>query len=211
MEKTKAFNIENGFHFYAIIPAFINRGLQSLLQFPNRKFYSKNTEKKIYSKQIINRFNRTKFNIFVLSLLHLHKLLFFTRNKIFILIYRVIFIKINAYFTVSYSNSLKIFNPNEISWGGTDCEVRSTKITWQDLERDRRMAFSNNIFSKSPSGSSCSAYAWIYMYMLTYIIRGANPVAASSDNPKQWCMYYTFGICRVQILEISFKSLHRFD
>lgn len=141
----------------------------------------------------------------------LHKLLFFTRNKIFILIYRVIFIKINAYFTVSYSNSLKIFNPNEISWGGTDCEVRSTKITWQDLERDRRMAFSNNIFSKSPSGSPCSAYAWIYMYMLTYIIRGANPVAASSDNPKQWCMYYTFGICRVQILEISFKSLHRFD
>lgn len=84
MEKTKAFNIENGFHFYAIIPAFINRGLQSLLQFPNRKFYSKNTEKKIYSKQIINRFNRTRFNIYVLSLLHPHKLLFFMRNKIFI-------------------------------------------------------------------------------------------------------------------------------
>lgn len=182
----------------------------NLLQFPNRKFYSKNTEKKIYSKQIINRFNRTRFNIFVLSLLHPHKLLFFTRNKIFIK-YTGLFLSKLTRILPFLSNSLKIFNPNEISWGGTDCEVRSTKITWQDLKRDRRMAFSNNIFSKSPSGSPCSAYAWIYMYMLTYIIRGANPVAASSDNPKQWCMYYTFGICRVQILEISFKSLHRFD
>lgn len=143
MKKTKAFNIENGFYYYSSFYQSRNRNSQI------RKFYSKNKPIKelgLFEARLILRFIHFSFPI--------NYYFFQERNKNLYVTY------IRFYFKIKINFLLKIFNPRWDLSGRN--RLRSTKYEdymAEDLERDRRMAFSNNIFSKSPSGSPCSDYA----------------------------------------------------
>lgn len=164
MERRKAFDIENG--FYAIIPAFINRGAQI-----------GNFIRKIKKKIVLHPFTY--------ETMHDKSSCCFARNKRKSLLHITFILKLT-----SYSNRLKIFKKSLLIAGRN--RLPSTRIK---ARRDRRMAFSNNIFSPA---SSCSA--WIYACIRSHM----------HNAMLYWAIIQNSDVCAILLEYAARYPLNRF-